>query len=142
MINKMVTREINNLKDKIKELEIENKRLKQVLGLRNNEVEELERNLRITKKVINNWGIEFREDNGKLKEELTYWKETSNYWKETTFELESNNKELKAKITYWKETAENWKNLYKEADSGLQYLKSYSSNLEKALNNSIKSVDK
>lgn len=46
--------------------------------------------------------------------------------------------DLKAEITYWKETAENWKDLYKEADSGLQYLKSYSSNLEKALNNSIK----
>ena len=84
-----------------------------------------------------------------LEAELTYWKETTNYWKETTnywkektwywtdvaFEFERHNKELK-------ETAENWKELYKETDSGLQYLKSYSSNLEKALNNSIKSVDK
>lgn len=109
MIYKILNREMNNLYKTIKELEIENKRIKQDLVFRsetvkdlNNANEELEIKLKKAKANHNHYKNSFQITADKLSEsqkelndlkaELTYWKETAEYWKEKSFEFDATTK--------------------------------------------------
>lgn len=117
MIYKILNREMNNLYKTIKELEIENKRIKQDLVFRsetvkdlNNANEELEIKLKKSEANHNHYKNSFQITADKLSEsqkelndlkaELTYWKETAKDYKDKFYELEQDNDYLKRKNHY------------------------------------------
>lgn len=117
MIYKILNSGVNNLYKTIKELEIENKRIKQDLVFRsetvkdlNNANEELERKLKKAEANHNHYKNSFQitvdklsesqKELNVLKSELVYWEETAEDFKDRFYELELDNYYLKRKNHY------------------------------------------